>query len=99
MYREFYGFRQKPFNLVADPGFLYMSSKHRLALQGDLKNTFSFANRVDLGEVEPYGVSPCGSVLRRKIQVDIAKTLHSGGRDPGRCRAGHARGVETEPPR
>jgi general secretion pathway protein A len=32
MYRDFYGFRQKPFNLVADPGFLYMSSKHRLAL-------------------------------------------------------------------
>jgi putative secretion ATPase (PEP-CTERM system associated) len=32
MYLEFYGFRQKPFNLVADPGFLYMSAKHRLAL-------------------------------------------------------------------
>ena len=32
MYLDFYGFRQKPFNLVADPGFLYMSSKHRLAL-------------------------------------------------------------------
>ena len=32
MYRDFYGFSQKPFNLVADPGFLYMSSKHRLAL-------------------------------------------------------------------
>jgi len=32
MYRDFYGFRQKPFNLVADPGLLYMSSKHRLAL-------------------------------------------------------------------
>jgi len=32
MYRDFYGFSVKPFNLVADPGFLYMSSKHRLAL-------------------------------------------------------------------
>ena len=32
MYKEFYGFRVKPFNLVADPSFLYLSSKHRLAL-------------------------------------------------------------------
>jgi len=32
MYLDFYGFTQKPFNLVADPGFLYMSAKHRLAL-------------------------------------------------------------------
>jgi type II secretory pathway predicted ATPase ExeA len=31
MYKEFYGFRVKPF-LVADPNFLYLSSKHRLAL-------------------------------------------------------------------
>ena len=32
MYTEFYGFREKPFNLTPDPGFLYMSSKHRMAL-------------------------------------------------------------------
>ena len=32
MYTEFYGFREKPFSLVPDPGFLYPSSKHRMAL-------------------------------------------------------------------
>jgi general secretion pathway protein A len=32
MYREFYGFQEKPFNIVPDPAFLYLSDKHRLAL-------------------------------------------------------------------
>jgi general secretion pathway protein A len=32
MYTAFYGFRQKPFNLVPDPSFLYLSPKHRMAL-------------------------------------------------------------------
>ena len=32
MYKGFYGFREKPFGLAADPGYLYLSSKHRLAL-------------------------------------------------------------------
>jgi general secretion pathway protein A len=32
MYTSFYGFREKPFNIVPDPGFLYLSPKHRMAL-------------------------------------------------------------------
>jgi general secretion pathway protein A len=32
MYREFYGFQEKPFTIVPDPAFLYLSDKHRLAL-------------------------------------------------------------------
>lgn len=32
MYTEFYGFREKPFNIVPDPAFLYLSAKHRTAL-------------------------------------------------------------------
>ncbi len=32
MYEEFYGFREKPFSLVPDPGFLYLSAQHRTAL-------------------------------------------------------------------
>jgi len=32
MYKEFYGFREKPFNIVPDPSFLYLSAKHKLAL-------------------------------------------------------------------
>lgn len=32
MYTEFYHFKEKPFSLLPDPGFLYMSKKHREAL-------------------------------------------------------------------
>ncbi len=32
MYESFYGFKEKPFSLLPDPAFLYMSKKHRQAL-------------------------------------------------------------------
>ena len=32
MYASFYGFREKPFSLVPDPEFLYLSRRHRAAL-------------------------------------------------------------------
>ncbi len=32
MYESFYGFREKPFSLLPDAGFLYLSSKHQMAL-------------------------------------------------------------------
>ncbi|BAU48075.1 general secretion pathway protein [Sulfurifustis variabilis] len=32
MYESYYGFREKPFSLLPDPAFLYMSDKHRMAL-------------------------------------------------------------------
>ena len=32
MYTEFYGLTEKPFSLLPDPGFLYLSKKHRQAL-------------------------------------------------------------------
>jgi general secretion pathway protein A len=32
MYRNFYKLREKPFTLLPDPGFLYLSDKHRMAL-------------------------------------------------------------------
>jgi general secretion pathway protein A len=31
MYESFYNLREKPFTLLPDPGFLYMSDKHRMA--------------------------------------------------------------------
>ena len=31
MYKDFYKFSEKPFTLLPDPGFLYMSDKHRMA--------------------------------------------------------------------
>ncbi|MFL6653729.1 MAG: ExeA family protein, partial [Sulfurifustis sp.] len=32
MYESFYGFNEKPFSLLPDPAFLFLSEKHRLAL-------------------------------------------------------------------
>lgn len=32
MYEHFYNLREKPFTLLPDPGFLYLSDKHRMAL-------------------------------------------------------------------
>lgn len=32
MYEDFYGLNEKPFSLLPDPAFLYMSEKHRMAL-------------------------------------------------------------------
>lgn len=32
MYERFYGLRERPFSLLPDPGFLYPSAKHRMAL-------------------------------------------------------------------
>jgi type II secretory pathway predicted ATPase ExeA len=32
MYETFYGFREKPFSMLPDPGFLYLSKKHQAAL-------------------------------------------------------------------
>jgi putative secretion ATPase (PEP-CTERM system associated) len=32
MYESFYGFREKPFSILPDPGFLYPSRKHSMAL-------------------------------------------------------------------
>jgi type II secretory pathway predicted ATPase ExeA len=32
MYERYYGFREKPFSLLPDSGFLYLSGKHRMAL-------------------------------------------------------------------
>jgi general secretion pathway protein A len=32
MYEIFYGFREKPFSIIPDPGFLYLSKQHRMAL-------------------------------------------------------------------
>ena len=46
MYEQFYGLREKPFSLLPDPGFLYPSNKHRMAmtlLEYGLLNQTSFS--------------------------------------------------------
>ena len=52
MYESFYGFREKPFSIIPDPGFLYFSPKHRMAfdlLEYGLMNQAGF--NVITGEI------------------------------------------------
>ena len=52
MYEAFYGFREKPFSIIPDPGFLYFSPKHRMAfdlLEYGLMNQAGF--NVITGEI------------------------------------------------
>lgn len=52
MYETFYGFREKPFSIIPDPGFLYFSPKHRMAfdlLEYGLMNQAGF--NVITGEI------------------------------------------------
>ena len=32
MYESFYGLKEKPFSMLPDPGFMYLSKKHQKAL-------------------------------------------------------------------
>ena len=52
MYESFYGFKEKPFSLLPDPGFLYLSEKHSMAkamLEYGLMNQAGFT--VITGEI------------------------------------------------
>ena len=33
MYKDFFGLKEKPFNVTADPNFLFFSKKHREAFE------------------------------------------------------------------
>jgi general secretion pathway protein A len=45
MYKDFYGLRETPFSIVPDPGFLYLGTRHRMALAS-----------LEYGLVEGYGI-------------------------------------------
>ena len=52
MYEAYYGFREKPFSIIPDPGFLYFSPKHQMAfdlLEYGLMNQAGF--NVITGEI------------------------------------------------
>ncbi len=71
MYESFYGFDEKPFSLLPDPGFLFMSKKHRQALamlEYGLMNQAGFT--VITGEI---GAGK--TTLVRQILGQIAKNM------------------------
>ena len=66
MYEDFFGFREKPFNLTPDPKFLYLSTKHNEAfahLEFGLKQRGGFM--VVTGEVGTGKTTLCRYFLER----------------------------------
>lgn len=74
MYESFYGFKEKPFSLLPDPDFLFLSKKHRMALtmlQYGLMNQAGFT--VITGEIG------CGkTTLIRRLLNEIDHTITVG---------------------
>ncbi len=74
MYQKFYGFREKPFSLLPDSGFLYLSGKHRMALtllEYGLMNQAGFT-------VISGGIGTGKTTLIRKLLNDIEPTIRVG---------------------
>lgn len=72
MYRQFFGFKEKPFKLVPDPRFLYMSEAHKAAishLQYGLEERNGFV--VITGEV-----GSGKTLLLRVLMNEIPRTTH-----------------------
>jgi type II secretory pathway predicted ATPase ExeA len=80
MYENFYGFRSKPFSLLPDPEFLYLSDKHRMALtllQYGLWNQTSFS--VITGEIGAGKTTLIRHLLNqfdRNIVVGLISNTH-----------------------
>ena len=67
MYEEFYNLRERPFNLVPDPEFLYLSPQHKLArayLEYGIKQRVGFV--VLTGEVGTGKTTLLKSILRSR---------------------------------
>ena len=66
MYNDFYGFEQAPFNLTPDPRFLFMSDKHRDALNHLLFGIVNHKGFIQLtGEVGSGKTTICRQLLRQ----------------------------------
>jgi general secretion pathway protein A len=67
MYEEFYGLKERPFNLVPDPDYLYLGSQHKLArayLEYGLRERMGFV--LLTGEVGTGKTTLIKSLLREK---------------------------------
>ncbi len=73
MYREFYGLTEKPFNLVPDPKYIYLSHKHKLALSMLEYGLFENAGGITVitGEV---GAGKTTLIKRLLHSIDYKKT-------------------------
>ena len=82
MYKELYGFREKPFKLTPDPAFLYLSKQHEMALSMlnyGLQNEAGIT--VITGEVGAGKTTLIREVLRninKEVEVGLITNAHNG---------------------
>ena len=82
MYESFYGLKEKPFSMLPDPGFLYLSKKHQKALtlfEYGLMNHAGFC--VISGEIGSGKTTILRKLLEnmnRKIAVGMITNTHKG---------------------
>ncbi|MDH5388313.1 MAG: AAA family ATPase [Gammaproteobacteria bacterium] len=82
MYESFYGLKEKPFSMLPDPGFLYLSKKHQKALtlfEYGLMNHAGFC--VISGEIGSGKTTIMRKLLEnmsRKIRVGMITNTHKG---------------------
>ena len=81
MYKNFYGLREKPFSLLPDPGFLYPSNKHRMAmtlLEYGLVNQNSFSVITGgIGTGKTTLIRHLLNQLDRDVSVGLITNTHS----------------------
>ena len=74
MYKEFYGFREKPFNLTPDPAFLYLSKQHGMAL-----TMLNYGLQNEAGIIVITGEVGAGkTTLIREVLQNISKDVDVG---------------------
>ncbi len=80
MYEAFYGFRSKPFSLLPDPEFLYLSKKHQMALtllEYGLWNQASFSVITgDIGTGKTTMIRHLLNKLDRDLVVGLISNTH-----------------------
>ena len=82
MYKELYGFKEKPFKLTPDPAFLYLSKQHEMALSMlnyGLQNEAGIT--VITGEVWAGKTTLIREVLRninKDVEVGLITNAHNG---------------------
>lgn len=80
MYEKFYGFREKPFSLLPDPGFLFPSKKHQIALtllEYGLMNHSSFSVITgDIGTGKTTLIRHLLNQMERNMVVGLITNTH-----------------------
>ena len=80
MYEKFYGFRGKPFSLLPDPEFLYLSKKHQMALtllEYGLMNQASFSVITgDIGTGKTTLIRQLLNQMERDMVVGLISNTH-----------------------